>query len=66
LVHHWLRTHAEAGIGEVLHDQRRQVVMAQVQRGREGEPGVDGQGGRDRGDGAADEHAGQGADCEGG
>ena len=35
-------------------------MLAQVQRGREGEPGLDGQGGGDRRDGPADEHPGQG------
>jgi hypothetical protein len=41
-------------------------VFAQVHRGREGKPGVNGQGGGDRGDDPADEHPGQDADREGG
>ena len=58
--------HAVPGRFEVAGDQRRQVVLAQELGGREGEPGVGGQGGDDRGDDPADEHAGQGADREGG
>jgi hypothetical protein len=41
-------------------------VLAQEPVGRDGEPGVDGKGGDDRGDDPADEHAGQRADHEGG
>ena len=58
--------HAEPGTFSLAGDQRRQVVLAQERPGREGEPGVGGQGGDDRGDDPADEHAGQGADREGG
>ena len=47
-------------------EQRCHVVLAQPQCGREGEPGVDGQGGGDRGDHPSDEHPGQDADREGG
>ena len=64
--HCWLRIHAEPGRLALLVELRRQVVLAQVQPGREGEPGVDGQGRGDRGDDPADEHARQGADREGG
>src|SRR3984885_10074202 len=45
-------------------EQRRQVMRPQEAADREGEPGVDGQGGGDRRDDPADEHAGQGADRE--
>jgi hypothetical protein len=41
-------------------------VLAQEAADGEGQPGVDGQGGGDRGDDPADEHAGQRADREGG
>ena len=40
-------------------------MLAQEPASRDGEPGVDGQGGDDRGDDPADEHADQGADREG-
>ena len=58
--------HAGTGHVQIAGDQRRQVVLAQEPPGRDGEPGVGGQGGDDRGDDPADEHAGQGADREGG
>ncbi len=66
LVYHWLMIHAEPGRLRAAGDKRCHVVLAQAQRGREGEPGVDGQGGGDRGDDPADEHPGQDADREGG
>ena len=47
-------------------DQRRHVVLAQEPADREGEPGVDDQGGDDRRDDPANEDAGQDADREGG
>ena len=41
-------------------------MLAQEAADRESEPGVDRQGGGNRGDDPVDEHAGQGADREGG
>src|SRR5207244_136347 len=49
-----------------LVEQRRLVVPAQVQQGRQQEPGPRGHRGGYRGDDPADERAGEGADREGG